>query len=84
MIAIRIEGLGLWFGEGLDRVDAVRGAGFEVAQGESFGHVGQSGSGKSTILRAITGLAPHWSGTIEVEGARLHGAKHDRRFYKRV
>ncbi|MFZ7092624.1 ABC transporter ATP-binding protein [Primorskyibacter sp. 2E233] len=84
MNALDIKDLNVWFGEGLDRVDAVKGASFSVAQGESFGLVGESGSGKSTILRAITGLAPTWSGQIEIEGQALHGARRDRTFYKTV
>ncbi|MFC3616634.1 ABC transporter ATP-binding protein [Lutimaribacter marinistellae] len=83
-VALRIEGLDVWFGDGRDRVDAVQGAGFEVATGESFGLVGESGSGKSTILRAITGLAPTWSGLIEIEGKRIEGAQRDRGFFKTV
>ncbi|MEC3860175.1 ABC transporter ATP-binding protein [Mesobacterium sp. TK19101] len=84
MSMIEIENLNIWFGEGVDRVDAVRDAAFSVARGESFGLVGESGSGKSTILRAITGLAPTWSGTIRVEGEPLQGHRRSRAFYKRV
>lgn len=80
---ISIRGLNVWFGDGPDRVEAVRGAGFDVAEGESFGLVGESGSGKSTILRAITGLAPTWSGVIEVAGKPL-GRKRDKAFYRTV
>lgn len=83
MKALSVQNLDVWFGAGHDRVDAVRGAGFDVGQGESFGLVGESGSGKSTILRAITGLVPTWSGGIEVEGQAL-GHRRDRSFYKTV
>ncbi|WP_298435202.1 ABC transporter ATP-binding protein [uncultured Jannaschia sp.] len=84
MNAIEIEGLDVWFGEGADRVEAVRGATFTVPEGRSFGLVGESGSGKSTILRAITGLAPNWTGRIAIEGNELVGAKRQRSFFKRV
>jgi ABC-type dipeptide/oligopeptide/nickel transport system ATPase subunit len=83
MSALAFHGLNVWFGEHLDRVDAVRDVSFEVAPGESFGLVGESGSGKSTILRALTGLAPHWSGEMRVEGQPL-GRRRDRAFYKKV
>ncbi|WP_420393957.1 ABC transporter ATP-binding protein [Acuticoccus sp.] len=83
MSALVVDDLDVWFGEGEDRVDAVRGATFTVEEGHSFGLVGESGSGKSTVLRAITGLAPTWSGTLEVNGRRL-GPRRDRAFYATV
>ncbi|MFT6303878.1 MAG: peptide/nickel transport system ATP-binding protein, partial [Pseudomonadales bacterium] len=55
-IAIKISDLSVWFGQGADRVDAVKSASFVLPRGASFGLVGESGSGKSTILRALTGL----------------------------
>ncbi len=45
--------------------------------------MGESGSGKSTILRAITGLAPEWSGTITVDGHVIEGRR-EKTFYKKV
>jgi energy-coupling factor transport system ATP-binding protein len=41
---------------------ALRGIDFEVAPGELLLVVGASGSGKSTMLRAMNGLVPHTSG----------------------
>ncbi len=82
--AIALEDLRVWFGEGEDRVDAVKGASLSVAAGGSFGLVGESGSGKSTILRAIVGLAAGWSGTIAVKGRSLAGTRRDPEFYKTV
>ncbi|MBL4646115.1 MAG: ABC transporter ATP-binding protein, partial [Rhizobiales bacterium] len=83
MTGISLKNLNVWFGEGDDRVDAVKNASFDVPLGASFGLVGESGSGKSTILRAITGLAPNWNGTIEINGKSL-GEKRDKSFYKTV
>ncbi|ARE40547.1 Oligopeptide transport ATP-binding protein OppF [Rhodovulum sp. P5] len=83
MTALSFDTLNVWFGEGVDRVDAVKSASFTVAPGESFGLVGESGSGKSTILRALTGLAPDWSGQVLVNGQPI-GRKRDRSFYKTV
>jgi len=40
-----------------------------VEAGESFGIVGETGSGKSTVLRGICGLAPVQSGTVQLVGA---------------
>ncbi|PIE15725.1 MAG: ABC transporter ATP-binding protein [Rhodobacterales bacterium] len=83
MTMLSVKDLGVWFGGGRDRVDAVRHASFEVERGASFGLVGESGSGKSTILRAIMGLAPNWSGAITVDGQPV-GKKREKAFYKTV
>jgi len=83
MSMLDINGLNVWFGKHLERVDAVKDATFQVARGESFGLVGESGSGKSTILRAITGLAPDWSGTLSIEGQPI-AKKRPKAFFKQV
>ena len=83
MKALSVRNLDVWFGEGRDRVEAVKAASFDVPAGGSFGLVGESGSGKSTILRAVTGLVPTWSGEIEVNGQHVHH-KRGREFYKLV
>ncbi len=83
MSRLVFDDLCVWFGEGEDRVDAVKHASFEVPSGASFGLVGESGSGKSTILRALMGLVPDWSGEMVV-GERRLGARRDRAFYKEV
>ena len=53
---------------------AVDGVSFEVAGGDSFGIVGASGSGKSTVLRAICGLAPRQAGSVRLTGAGEPGS----------
>ena len=83
MSGILIENLNVWFGEGHERVDAVKRASFEVPEGKSFGLVGESGSGKSTILRALTGMIQTWNGRMEILGKEL-GQKRDRSFYRKV
>ena len=83
MSGISINNLNVWFGEGINRVDAVKNASFQVDAGDSFGLVGESGSGKSTILRALTGLAENWSGQMEAAGEVL-GKTRSPAFYKKV
>lgn len=41
---------------------------FDVAQGETVGIVGTNGSGKSTILKIITGVLTPTEGTVEIHG----------------
>ncbi len=53
------------------KVEAVRGAGIEVYEGEVVALVGQTGSGKSTLARLIVGLEQGESGRIELEGQDL-------------
>lgn len=50
------------------RVDAVRDASFCVGGGEIRALLGASGSGKSTVLRAIAGLERPTAGRIVVDG----------------
>ncbi len=53
-------------------VHAVEHVSFDIRRGETFALVGESGCGKSTIARALVGLAPH-SGRIEIAGQALGG-----------
>ena len=61
---IDVENLRIKFG---DR-EVVKGVSFSVEKGGSFGIVGKSGSGKSTILRAMAGLNESWEGRIAFAG----------------
>lgn len=57
-------------------VDAVRGASFSLARGDTVGLVGESGSGKSLTALALMGLLPEGAqveGSIRLEGRELTG-----------
>ena len=47
---------------------ALKDVSFTVKKGETVGIIGTNGSGKSTILKIITGVLHENSGTIEVDG----------------
>src|SRR5262249_52907321 len=50
-------------------VPAIDGVGIEVGEGEAVGLLGANGAGKSTTLRAISGLVRLTAGTIRFAGA---------------
>jgi peptide/nickel transport system ATP-binding protein len=52
-------------------VKAVDGVTLWVMQGNTLGVVGESGCGKTTMLRAIIGLAPKTSGEMALDGESL-------------
>ena len=56
-----------------DHVYALKGVSLTVNQGETVALIGANGAGKSSILRAITGLAKPTEGTVEFEGERIDG-----------
>lgn len=47
---------------------ALNGVNMEIRQGETVGIIGTNGSGKSTILKIITGVLNATAGVVEVEG----------------
>lgn len=49
-------------------VQAVDGVDIEIARGETFSLVGESGCGKSTVARLVVGLYPPTAGRIEFDG----------------
>jgi ABC-2 type transport system ATP-binding protein len=62
--AISARGLVRTFG----KFTAVKGISFEVAKGEIFGFLGPNGSGKTTVIKMLTGLLPLSGGDATVEG----------------
>ena len=51
----------------------------DIPKGEVVGVIGPSGCGKSVLLRAINGLKPPESGSVEVFGERLETLSRDER-----
>ena len=48
---------------------AVKDVSFQVRKGEAWGLIGTNGSGKSTMLKAISGILKPYQGTITVSGS---------------
>ncbi len=60
-----------------DHVYALKGVSLEVNEGETVALIGANGAGKSSILRAITGLQKIERGEISFEGNRIDGVGAD-------
>ena len=56
-----------------DHVYALKGVSVELNEGETVALIGANGAGKSSILRAITGLRKIRKGSITFEGRRIDG-----------
>ncbi|QLR42192.1 ABC transporter ATP-binding protein [Enterobacter sp. RHBSTW-00994] len=67
MALVEVNQLQVSFGE----KTAVSAASFTIGKGETFSLIGESGCGKSTILRVLAGLQREWRGNIAVLGERL-------------
>ena len=60
-----------------DHVHALKGISLEVHEGETVALIGANGAGKSSLLRAVTGLRRLSSGTIHFAGERIDGERPD-------
>ncbi|MGJ7063824.1 ABC transporter ATP-binding protein [Morganella morganii] len=65
---IEVNNLSVSFGSR----QVVRKAGFHLCAGETFSLIGESGCGKSTILRVIAGLQREWQGGVQLLSQHIH------------
>ena len=63
---------------GYGSVQILNGASFKVARGQIVALLGGNGTGKSTLLKATSGLLKPWSGSITFDGRRIDGLRPDR------
>jgi branched-chain amino acid transport system ATP-binding protein len=66
---LKVSGLKVAYGG----IQAVKGASFEVHQGELVSLIGANGAGKTTTLKAITGIQPIAAGEVEYLGKSIRG-----------
>ena len=67
MAIVEVTQVQVTFGE----KTAVSAASFSIEKGETFSLIGESGCGKSTILRVLAGLQREWRGSIALLGEAL-------------
>jgi len=70
---LKFDGVELYY----DHVYALKGVSLAVERGETVALIGANGAGKSSILRAITGLMKIKTGSIHFDGQRIDGLKPD-------
>jgi branched-chain amino acid transport system ATP-binding protein len=66
---LTVKNLNVWYGP----TEVVRDVTFEVPAGRIIGLMGGNGAGKSTILKALSGLVVPRGGTVEFDGRSLVG-----------
>lgn len=73
MVLLSVSNAELYY----DHVYALKGVSIEVNEGETVALIGANGAGKSSILRAITGLRKLRSGEVLFDGRRIDGTAPD-------
>ena len=68
-ILLEVSGLKVAYGG----IQAVKGVDFEVREGELVSLIGSNGAGKSTTMKAITGIVPISEGDIRYLGHSIRG-----------
>jgi len=68
-VLLQVEGLRVAYGG----IQAVKGASFEVREGELVSLIGANGAGKTTTLKAVTGIQPVAGGDIKYLGQSIKG-----------
>lgn len=68
---IELKGIRKKFGE----LEILKGVDLKVEEGETIALMGPSGSGKSVLLKIVTGLIPPDEGEVIINGEKVHPSK---------
>ncbi|WP_108670249.1 ABC transporter ATP-binding protein [Peribacillus acanthi] len=80
-VLLEVDSLKKYFHLGKNEIlKAVDNVSFKIHQGETFGLVGESGCGKSTIGRTIIGLYDRTEGSALYDGKDIHSMKEKEKF----
>ncbi len=75
---IEIDKVGITFGHGSEKVEAVKETSLDIQPGEFICLLGPSGCGKSTLLNSIAGYVTPSSGEVLVDGELVEGPAPER------
>ncbi len=75
---VEFDNVGVIFGKGAERTEALSPTSLSIAQGEFLALVGPSGCGKSTVLSMMAGLTDITDGVIVLDGREVADAGPDR------
>jgi peptide/nickel transport system ATP-binding protein len=80
-VLLRVSDLTVTYANGKTQWNAVDHVSFDVQPGETFGLIGSSGSGKSSVLRTLAGLEERWHGDIQLGDALRSNGQAPQRAY---
>jgi branched-chain amino acid transport system ATP-binding protein len=79
-VLLKVQGLESCYG----RIKALKGINLEVRKGETVALVGANGAGKTTFLRAISGVQPISAGSIHFDGEDISRLRSDKRMRRGI
>ena len=74
-LLLRLKGLEVSYGRGSEKKRILHSIDLDVLKGETIGLIGETGSGKTTLVRSILGAAPVSAGTIQFGQVELSALK---------
>ena len=79
-VLLKVQGLESCYG----RIKALKGIDLEVSRGETVALVGANGAGKTTFLRAVSGVQPISAGSIHFDGEDISKLRSDKRMRRGI